>query len=243
MSDTEATTVTDRARAAWRERQQEMLAKAAQAKAERELALVMEGTAAVVSLLDNDFAWPYASDETKEAAARLGIAVGSVTIGETGLGTVEFSLDDGEIWLLYTRPSGERGRLTLFTVCGVCGARVEHGYSLRNVSDLGAAIADRDEKPIQLHRCPEPEPEWEGELTLATAMSKSDDPALTLLDAIQSYVHAVVVGAVMCPATGGPHEYQRDSDDVNGPYIACVECKASPPKLPANAVIDDEEPF
>lgn len=34
----------------------------------------------------------------------------------------------------------------------------------------------------------------------------------------------------VCPATGGPHQYEEDSDEPNGRYVACVECKASPSK-------------
>lgn len=32
----------------------------------------------------------------------------------------------------------------------------------------------------------------------------------------------------ICPATGGPHEYERDSDDFRS-WVACIECGASPP--------------
>lgn len=30
-----------------------------------------------------------------------------------------------------------------------------------------------------------------------------------------------------CPATGEPHQFERNSDDQHGEYIACAECGAS----------------
>lgn len=36
----------------------------------------------------------------------------------------------------------------------------------------------------------------------------------------------------MCPATGEPHTFQQESDDVHGRYVKCTECQAGESILP-----------
>lgn len=180
----EQQTLADRARAAWREAEQEQRVEAERRKMERLLALVKDAKEAVERLYD-----PVTYGTPR-------ITAGEPYVGDGYYGAVTLYVDD--LALHYSVDEDGTRRLRLRSDCLGCGGMVlfTGGFvSISSVTGLGAAMAERDRNPRGDHVCPDGNV-WEGNMTLGAAMAKTDDPALVLLDAMQGYVHAAVEAAI-----------------------------------------------
>ncbi len=177
--DESGSSLRERALAAWQERQQEMGVEAEKRRLERSLRLVTSGTHAVLRAIGA----PESADPPH------GINAGEVFLGETGGGSVTFTVEG--ISLRWAWIDGV-GRLELETDCPRCEGIVLSGYNITNPTALGQALADSERA---FHDCPKPEPVWEGMLTVS-GDPFGGDPAITLLDALQGYIDSVVRAAV-----------------------------------------------
>lgn len=194
----DTTTLREQALAAWEQRQQEITVNAERQRAERAVRLIDGGTRAVLRALSDDGRVPVGDLNALATERRIGVL--SHYIGETGFATATFAVDGIALRWIVDGDFGS-GRLVLMAACPDCGNDVEFSHNIIDLYGLGQALADQRENPKMMHTCPrpedeEPEPEWEGNMTLAVAMAKTDDPALVLLDALQGYIHAAVTAAV-----------------------------------------------
>lgn len=189
------TGIRDRALAAAHEREQEMNVEAERRATERKARVLDAGTHRVVAALTDDAALDRAT--VRAVAERLGIAVrGDVDLSDTGRATVTFEVDG--MTLVYTEASDSR-TLRLVGPCDKCGEDLTYGISITGLVSLGLALADQEAGLASFgHECPD-ESVWEGNLTLSAALATSCDPALVLLDALQSYIHAAVAAAMDAP--------------------------------------------
>lgn len=213
----EAGSVRERALAAWQERSQEMAVEAERRRLERSVRLLETGMHGVLRVLEDTEG--SAGRPVAQRAAEAGIEVVDY------YGRSEADSYAADPWVRFRvdgidlRYTSRVHRVNVVEDCGRCGGMIDRG-SVGNLAEIGRAVSED-----ACHRCPDPEPVWEGDLTVSAAMSKSDDPALVLLDALQGYIHSAVEGAVR-------GEGFRNDD----------EAIALSPTFPARSS-DDVEPF